>query len=470
MKRIALVFAAIVLIGFAVFVFVLAGRNPTLQVQVVDSRGVPIGGAIVTPDGIRGTDGGHYGWAYTDVSKSKNRKEPTRTDTNGRAAISYPTFITERVRSIEVSFGVEHPDFCPERPFLKVSSPITSKTPFRQWIEFMWQDLRHGGKVQKVVLNSGAVLEVSGTLNGTRIPTSVLHAQVTSADGVVPERFFRQSDGKIYSRQLPAGPFMVRAVRLTSDDAPKFSNLLEANSIPGATNRFSFELKPGHRVRGTLTTIPSSVTNGWINARVFNNGASGGQELLSWADFAKINSDGTFVIESLPSGRLELVAICDGFLSKNPREGAGFVLPLTWDLKNDLDVTIPMQESAVADIRLIDPAGRPLPNINVEFWPNIRWADYWSTIFASDFYSSPDVLQKGEYSAQQKRFFQAKTDQNGRALIKELPPFTLPVAVGDAAFELPLEENAHQATISLRSGATNFTSLKLQKKGKQFRE
>jgi hypothetical protein len=470
MKKITIIVAASLLTGLTVLIVVLAGRNPILHIQVVDSRGVPIAGAAVTPDGIRGTDGGHYGWRYTDVSNSKSHQEPTRTDTKGRADISYPPFITERVRSIEVSFGVEHPDFCPERPFLKVSSPITSKTPFLQWIEFMCQDLRHGGEVQKVVLKSGAVLEVSGTLNGTPIPTSVLHAQVTCADGVVPERSFRQSDGKIYSRQLPPGPFMVRAIGFTGDGAPRFSNLIETNAILGATNRFSLELKPGHRVRGKLTTIPPSVTNGWINARVFNNGASGGQELLSWADFAKINSDGTFVIENLPSGRLELIAICDGFLSRNPREGAGFVLPLTWDLKNDLDVTIPMQESGVADIRLMDPAGRPLPNIDVEFWPNIRWADYWSTIFASDFYSSLEVFQKGEHSAREKRSFHAKTDQNGRALIRELPPFTLPVAVGDAAFELPLEENAHQATITLPSGETNYTTLKLQKKGKQFRE
>jgi hypothetical protein len=52
----------------------------------------------------------------------------------------------------------------------------------------------------------------------------------------------------------------------------------------------------------------------------------------------------------------------------------------------------------------------------------------------------------------------------------DLPPFLLSYTVDDALFEVPLEGNAHESKIALASGITNYSALKLQKKGKQFRE
>ncbi|MDB6036311.1 MAG: hypothetical protein JWM99_152 [Verrucomicrobiales bacterium] len=161
-----------------------------------------------------------------------------------------------------------------------------------------------------------------------------------------------------------------------------------------------------------------------------------------------------------------------GYLSRNPTNRESFVLPITWSLNEDLEVSVAMRPSATADIRLTNGDGQPLANVEVVFWPNTQWATFWSTIFASDFYRSLEVFHGKEFvsTEPQKRFFSANTDRNGRALIKELPPFSLPLSIVDESYELPLRENSHESTINLIGGQANYTILKLQKKGMQQRE
>src|SRR5262249_16670675 len=109
----------------------------------------------------------------------------------------------------------------------------------------------------------------------------------------------------------------------------------------------------------------------------------------------------------------------------------------------------------------------------VVFWPNIQWANSWSTIFASDFYRSIDALKQSQTRPARavKRTFRAKTDANGRAMLPELPPWKLPFTVPTELYELPLsEDNDHLTRISLSGGETNCLTIKLQKKGKQLRE
>jgi hypothetical protein len=127
-RRPLILFFAVVLSLLALLVFLSANKVPTLRVVVVNESGTPVPGAKIQPDGIRGTDRAHYGWGDHFSVKPVS----LITDANGTAKIPYPRFIMERVRSIELSFRVDHPDYSPDRHFIPVASPIRSTTPFLQ--------------------------------------------------------------------------------------------------------------------------------------------------------------------------------------------------------------------------------------------------------------------------------------------------------------------------------------------------
>jgi hypothetical protein len=177
----------------------------------------------------------------------------------------------------------------------------------------------------------------------------------------------------------------------------------------------------------------------------------------------------------LPTGRLECVAVCDGYLSANPLGGpTTFVMPHKFDVPTTEEIVIPMREAAVANIRVIGPKDEPLAGASIHFWPNIQWGGQWSTIFASDFYREMEGLEQkvpGEWQKRTpKRTYSVKTGEDGRAVVRELPPGMLPFTVEHPDLELPLYNDRREISMALVGGETNFATAKLERKGKQFRD
>jgi hypothetical protein len=469
-RPIILIFA-LSLVFAALFVLLSATKVPALRVLVVDDSGTPVPGAKIKPDGIRGTDGAHYGWG----DHFSVKPAPLTTDANGRATIPYPRFIMERVRSIELSFGVDHPDYSPDRRFVPVASPLRSSTPFLQRLQFIYDDFQQSRKIERIVLKRAAALELSALIEGRPIPATNLHAQLVPAQGVFNGLFLRAGH-RLSSKQVPAGNYILRAFSRL-DGTNYFSDLLTLNGVPGATNIATPELKPGHDLEGRLTGIDGPVANGWVNLRVVHAVNANGTEPMLWADFAEVRPDGTFRLSGLPAGRLECVALCDGYLSENPVTNySSQVLPHKFEIPANSPVLIPMKKSATATVRVLGPDGQPVAGASVHFWPNVQWAGWLSTIFASDFYRDADALQRIDLPLWQaqiwtaRRDFTAKTDPDGRATIRELPPETLPFSVDHPTLELPLETGRRNASIRLIAGETNHTSVKLDPKGKHLRD
>jgi hypothetical protein len=466
-RRRIIIIALVVLLVPGLFFLISVNRVPNLQVMVVNESGTPVQGATIQPDGIRGTDRAHYSWGESFAVKPLT----LTTDKKGVARIPFPRYIVERVRSIELSFGVDHPDYSPQRPFVQVGSPIRSTTPFVQRLQFIYSDFIESAKTEQIVLKRGATIELSGTLNGRSISSTNIHAQLVPADGVFDGKFVR--DGfQLRSKKVPAGDFMVRAFS-EMDGTNYFSELLKLRGVAGETNSVAVDLKPGHSVEGRISGVDGEVKNGWVNVRVINAGA----QLMSWADFAEIRDDGTFNLNGLPAGRLECVALCDGYLSENPPTNRLYsVNPHTFEIPGTAEVAIPMRKSATANIRVVGPDGKPVEGASVGFWPNVRWGEWSSTIFASDFYREPEGWAREDGLAWKarrvKRQFSAKTDQDGRAVILELPPETLEFAVTHPDFELPLDTASGHRNLSMRlvGGETNFAGAQLRPKGSQQRD
>src|SRR5688572_12726577 len=465
-RRRIFIIALVVLLAPGLFFLISVNRVQNLHVVVVNESGAPVEGATIQPDGIRGTDRAHYSWAESFAVKPW----PLTTDKEGVARIPFPRYIVERVRSIELSFGVDHPDYTPQRPFVQVGAPIRSTTPFLQRLQFIYSDFIESAKTEQIVLKRGATIELVAKFEGRSISATNFHAQLVPADGVFDGKFVR--DGfQLRSKKVPAGDFMVRAF-CEIGGTNHFSELLKLRGVVGETNSVVVDLKLGDSVEGLLSGIDGEVKNGWVNVRVINAGA----HLMSWADFAEVRGDGTFSLSGLPAGRLECVALCDGYLSENPPTNRLYsVNPHTFELPGTARVVIPMRKSATASIRVVGPDGKRVERASVGFWPNVRWGEWSSTIFASDFYREPEGWAREDGLAWKarrvKRRFSAKTDQDGRAIILELPPETLEFSVNHPDFELPLDSKGHRnVSMRLVAGETNFSGVQLQTKGSEQRD
>lgn len=460
--------ALVVLSGFRAF------QAPRLNVRVVDEGGRPVRGARITPDGIRGTDGGHYHWGEEMAVKPA----PVVTDEEGWAAIPYPKYIVERVRSIELSFGVKQPDFGSERPFVPVASPLTSTTGLKERLLYLWEDLRRIGRVETIRLKRAGTVVVRARWEGRRVADTNVFVMLEAQEGIFDGEFQREDD-RLVSKQVPAGLFLLRAVWIAGR-TNYFSMVESGLAAARETNFFDLELEPGLTVTGRLAGVEGPVTNGWINALVLSAKPNlpGAREELVWGDYAEVKADGTFALSGLPPGRLECAALCDGYLSKRPSGAtSGYeVLPVESTAPQEEELVLEMERSAVARVEVHDPEGKPLAGARVLFWPNIQWARRWSTIFATDFHRTSEALARTPVSATRavKREFSATTDETGVAWIRELPPGfgrESRFAVTDARYVLPLNaEGDRSERIRLMSGRTNYASVRLQEKGEEQRE
>ncbi len=465
MKRrlaIVLVLCALILAGLLLLA---RGTVPALQVRIVDETGTPVAGAVIRPDGIRGTDTAHYGWATNFAVKPL----PVTSDSQGGAAIPFPRFIVERVRSVELSFGVDHPDFAHARPFVQVATPLRSTTPFVERFAFLFEEFRLRGRVETITLKRAGALELTATLGGRQLPATDFHAQLASANGIFNSSFQRDGN-RLYTKRVPIGDFIVRAVCVLSG-TNYFSEVKSLVSNKGETNSLNLTLAPGRNLTGRIENVDGPVTNGWVNIRVVNHSprVTGSGELITWADFVEIKPTGDFVVRGLPEGSLECVALCDGFLSENPPGARYSVQPRVFDFPATSDIILPMRGSSAASIRVLNPEGKPLAGASVHFWPNIQWAKYWSTIFASDFSRDAEVLGQEQpwLSRQSKRVFTRTTDANGTALIRELPPGSTEYLVEHDSFELPMNSFTRRyLPLKLLPGETNFAAIRLEKKGR----
>src|SRR5207253_745195 len=106
--------------------------------------------------------------------------------------------------------------------------------------------------------------------------------------------------------------------------------------------------------------------------------------------------DGSFQLDSLPEGNLEIVALCDGFVSTNGPGKFQTRYPQQHLIgTNDLTITIGMERTARLEVRVTDSAGNPLKGARVSTWPNVRYGEWSATILVGDCVNTSDrLLQK----------------------------------------------------------------------------
>ena len=184
----------------------------------------------------------------------------------------------------------------------------------------------------------------------------------------------------------------LRIVHIPDDGRAWFSEVYDLQ-LQKRPITIDAELKPGVRVEGRLDdNVPRPIKNGRVVARIVE-AETGWVNGSHWDAAADIAADGTFVFESLPpDAELQVTAICDGWVSKNPtddeitkfwkraygdaldprRFSMGIVFPQVFRLEGaSIKATIPMVRTASYEVTVLDENDRPVPGARVGHWPNV---------------------------------------------------------------------------------------------------
>jgi len=452
---------------------------PVAIIRVVDAAGKPIAGAVIKPDGMRPKSGvyssGHYGWRTAEQGVTD---DPVKTDADGYARVAYPEFVFERIETGQISFSVKHPGFVSDRPFRDVATAPASGAPMSVWASYVWNRVRHNMLIARpdfVVLQKGAALKLS-VRPGFAVATSApLFAQATGDGAYEADFWSRPEPGVAVTWRLAAGQQSVRAIQFETNGVVWFGDIIAVSGAAGKTNELVVELKRGVTVRGQLDRdVPRPVTNGRVIANISSADSPSGMPSLRWHAWTAVREDGSFEMDSLPPGKLEVTALCDGFISTN---GTGQFSGMTYPQKhvltaNDLDITIGMERTARLEVQIFDDQGNPLAGASVYTSPNVSYDGWGSTIFASDCYNSADQFlaapdAKARRSWRSVPDFMGTSDAAGLAVVPNLPANVTSFSVEHDRYALPAVAAAsgskrREAGVILKAGETNHVAVRLE--------
>lgn len=480
-RRLAGLAAAVVVVLSLFGLAMTAPKHPVAVIRVQDAAGKPVAGAVVQPEGLRTKPGpyvgGWYGW---NALTSGVTNPPVTTDAAGSAVVPYPKYVFERIETGTLCLSVSHPDFVSERPERVVASAPPAGAPWRVRLMDFWGRLRHRRLIahpEPVVLQPGAVLRIALAPDQPLAPDVKLFAQVSGEPFNFRDFWFYPEPRVIATRRLPAGPHTARAVGLEPDGTAWFSEVFALTAAAGQTNDVVVKLKRGVTLHGELDgKVPRPVRNGRVVAKVTPRGASLQDSPPQWHAWSPVAADGGFVIGSLPAGDLEITALCEGYVSTNGPGQHALRYPQRHVLgTNDLAIVMGMEPTVRLEVSVTDPDGRPLKDVRVTTWPNVRYGEWAATLLMSDCVNTADQLL-GRYEpesmwGQRVPDFEGTSDGTGVAVLANLPATVNSLNVEHPEFELPaVNDNAgrkqRRASFTLTAGQTNRLSIQLERRGR----
>ena len=133
-----------------------------------------------------------------------------------------------------------------------------------------------------------------------------------------------------------------------------------------------------------------------------------------------------------------------------------------------------MTRTADCTIHVVGPDNRPVAGAECSFWPNVAWWGRWgSQIYCDPMYSSIDFL-KGpakprDLETGDSSLYEATTNADGTATIKNLPPGDQSLSVTSDRLELPIGPAQWRwIGVALTAGKTAHVNARMQPKGSDF--
>ena len=405
----------------------LESKPAVITFKIVDSAGKPIEGVDVTPWALS-ISGGAF---FTD-----HKWETTKSDADGRVVIPLTVGISQTVTAVlkhpgtagieSIGFKAEHPNF-----------PI--------WSSY----LRLVGDATTLALSDPVTIHVRAQREGETVAATRLYPDVTNTHS----RDWSEADGVLTYRNLDLTQSRwLRVTQIPEQGDAWFSEVVDLQHLGGESISLSVTLKPGTRVTGRLSdNVPRPVRNGRLIGVVVSPRTTDYHQSM-WNATTKIAEDGSFMLETMPSDEtLQLIAICDGWVSRSPlkaetqaylnehgfpKDGAvdptsGMVFPqLVWLSGPSVDTSIPMTQTGSCEVTAVDDkTGQPLAGIEISFSPNQLIHQSGTTFLGSGYdelAAARAQLADGKvdlkaYQIRSDRLYQAKTNEQGVAVISGLP-------------------------------------------------
>ena len=427
-----------------------------VEVSVTDADGKPVANAAVTPWAL-GCSMGHGLWSAEATGGVE--ATPVMTDSKGIARVAYPKFakLDERVSTTTVSVSIDHP----KHPYAS-SEHITVPTD----------------KVHQFQFAAGAALEIRALIDGEVDSSGQVYIVSTSGrpGGTGPAV---NSGGVIHVPPMARGSGQLLLVRLDGQKPTHFSPIVKLDIDPAqGVLRKEIQLAPAATVQGRLSdNVPRPVRNGRVKVSTIGRGDSWNE--VTWTTWAKVEEDGTFVLESWPVDQpIQLIALCDGFYAESgekpamvtPGRARGRHLRAQVFMKPvESEVVVRMTPSVDCHIETRDAFGKPVSDVIVASSPNVGWWNGGSQIYCYPLIRSAEWLATGKYEldSQEGLFaipFRGKSDERGKTVL-QLPPGRFLLDAYNEKYQMPIKVGRRSERIAVGTDGAMDIKLVMQAKG-----
>ncbi len=445
-----------------------ASRLVTVEVRDEDNQ--PIMGAEIILFGLRLT-GDKRGSTYRWDNTIHGPKQVNPTNKNGKTSINYPIYGVPNDRELTgaLIFAVVHPDYASA---MVQSFSVNGDAPIQ--------------------MTRGIPIKVSGYYGSERSPVTELVPFIT---GTMIRRadWSRSEDGTYALGKLAPGQHLLQLMGKHPTGEIVFSERVEFLAEAGETYTFDLELKKGIRLEGRLDAeVPRPVTGGralisvwppevpaWTNSSEKNEIPEPYREVRAWSTYRPIQADGSFVFESIPPGRMDLIVHGKGFMSldgpdpnrspNSPPVGPpGFGIPLSYSLEAPVTkIQVPTEATATLEVTAKSFWGSPVHGAIVAVSPNIfrmhgilgRTVESSETPFRN-VTALPDIP------------FVATTDRFGMAVIPNIPATDRGITIFHPSFQRAGsgadQPNDPLVHVFFTSGQTNRIPVTLKRKWHPF--
>jgi len=346
-----------------------------VAISVVDNQQQPIPDAVIRLDGLRAVNNlrSHYG-------QRDSHDVEFITDATGIAHVAYPRYVYERVETGAISFKISHPDYAETR--------VTS--------------YKIDGGEKPIVMSPGAELIAVALLDGAPVEEFVVYLDSAEYESQIKEG----TDGRLL-RGIKEGTYPIYFSYTDQTGKKYYSDVEMLELEAGMNHQIELPLYPALSLKGTLNpSVPRPIKNGQVQINMINATREGQDGESDWTavsvhrkSAADVNADGSFLFSQLPRGYGEIIAICDGFISRIDRsKSRSYFQNQHFNLQSDgQEIVVEMEPTATFSGKVVNAEGQNIGGAKVIFSPNVFWGNFISNIFMEREYSAT-TDDKGEFS------------------------------------------------------------------------
>lgn len=441
----------------------------TVPVIIQDENGKPVSGANVKVTGFR-VKGNHSADAYS-WRKDFGPRPTAVTDQEGRVLLKYPVMSIpeEKEYTGALIFHVEHPEF--------TTADI--------------QTFYIDGSEKPIRLTRGLTLEVSGYVGPNHQPVTEIVPSLTEKMAT-PEDWQKKENGVMAFHKMSPGRHLIQLMGRLPSGEIGYSETVAFTAEMDKPSKFDLEIKPGIRLEGRVDNhVPRPVKNGRVMVSVrpkefptllviedFYNIEDKYGHRSFWHSYRSIAEDGSFVFESVPPGEVDVVILCDGFVSKsvgelyNRRNGVLdkkptiLAVPQAFPLEAPVTkIEVATEPTATLEFTAATKTGAPIEGVEVGMFPS---AFRMTGMFGWTKKSSEESFR--EIPKLPDPVFSGNTDKNGKVVLTNLPAEVWIMWANHPKYQSPIGERTGDRAIRVKfsPGETNVMNLVMEPMGTDF--